>query len=121
MNEEQHLHVLKTKLWKCGWLVVLAYAPPLFALTCIAMPAYEDPATWFQRSGSTMVVISLLAEFKLFSIQAYFDHHDTAMFAIIIPPKAYKNAHKIIVTSATVSIVIGTIIWGYGDIVIKSA
>ena len=82
----------------------------------------EDVTLWFQRSGSLMVLFSVWAEYNLFKIDKLtkptneegvsfedFAHRaalDTDYGTII---KFYKLITAILA-------VIGTVIWGYGDI-----
>lgn len=120
MNEAEHLQTVRIKLWKYGLLSAFAFLPPLIAFLYPAMPVNETTATWFQRSGSLMVVIALLVEFKLFSIQAYFDLYNTAMYVPVDIPKIYRVMYICISTFAALTMVLGTLIWGYGDIIIKN-
>jgi len=90
------------------------------ALFLSYLPENETLSTWFQRSGSLMVVIAIIAEFKLFSLNDYFDLNDTRVFGPVDLPATYKSIYKAIIIVALISMVIGTIIWGYGDIIIKN-
>ncbi len=118
------MQIVKTKLWKYGILGAASFLPPILSI-CIPfsyfapyLPADETSATWFQRSGSLMVAIALIAEFYLVSIQDYFDHNNTAYMSPITLPKKYKTTHKCIIYLTMLYILIGTIIWGYGDAIV---
>jgi len=126
MEDIEHLKIVKSKLWKYGLLCVVSFLPPILSI-CIPyslflsyLPENETLSTWFQRSGSLMVVIAIIAEFKLFSLNDYFDLNDTRVFGPVDLPATYKSIYKAIIIVALISMVIGTIIWGYGDIIIKN-
>jgi hypothetical protein len=45
-------------------LCLCAVVPPLFSLTGIFAPEDEALGLWFQRSGTVMTVLAVLAQFK---------------------------------------------------------
>ena len=120
MDETEHLSVVRTKLWKYGFISIAVYIPPLLSLYQPIIPEGETVASWFQRSGSLMVIIGVWAEYKLFSLNDYFDLNDTRVFAPINPPDAYKKIYIVITTVTAVGILLGTLIWGYGDVIINN-
>ncbi|WP_299178790.1 hypothetical protein [uncultured Neptuniibacter sp.] len=122
MEEHEHIDRVKSKLWKYSLLCAASFMPPIIA---ISMPFYlvspylsenETLSTWFQRSGSLMVIIAIITEFKLYSLNDYFDLNNTRMFVPVDLPKTYKSTYFVISIVALMSMLIGTLIWGYGDI-----
>ncbi len=120
MDEIEHLHIVKIKLWKYGLLSVAAFLPPFITVYYPLMPEGETTASWFQRSGSLMVIIAIWTEYKLFSMNDYFDLHDTRYVVPIDLPKTYKQIYTLITIIAALAMVFGTLIWGYGDVFIKN-
>lgn len=66
----------------------------------------DDPATWFGRSGAVITVLALLSEAQL--------SEGTGRLNNAMSTK-YKATFTIWRAVALVSAVIGTLIWGYGD------
>jgi hypothetical protein len=120
MDESEHLHIVKTKLWKYGFISITVYIPPLLSIFQPLIPEGETLASWFQRSGSLMVLIGVYAEYKLYSLNDYFDLNNTRMFAPINPPDQYKTIYILITTITAIGILLGTLIWGYGDVIINN-
>ena len=101
-------------------MVAVGFLPPIISLYYPVMPQGETLSSWFQRSGSLMVIISIIAEFKLFTLNDYFDIHDTRVFGPVDLPKTYKPIYILITLLAVTGMIFGTLIWGYGDLFIKS-
>ena len=111
---------IKRKLWVYVVVTFLAFFVPLFAAFCPVLPEGEIQATWFQRSGSIMVILGAFIEFRLLAIDGNFDIHDAKYTVPFDLPKTYERAYKILLRLALVVIVLGTLIWGYGDIPFKN-
>jgi hypothetical protein len=96
-------------------LCLCAVVPPLFSLTGIFAPEDEALGQWFQRSGTVMTVLAVLAQFKAAGIA-------TTMIAggtFAETWEAYHKFHRFQVLAAWLSlvlVVIGTLIWAYGDL-----
>jgi hypothetical protein len=78
-------------------------------------PEGETMGTWFQRSGSILVALSVLAEYKLIGINSSVNPGENTTYGnstTVLQVKLYKVISSIVFISA----IIGTIIWGYGDI-----
>jgi hypothetical protein len=96
-------------------LCLCAVVPPLFSLTGIFAPEDEALGQWFQRSGAVMTVLAVLAQLKASGIA-------TTMIAggtFAETWEAYHKYHRFQVLTAWLSlvlVVIGTLIWAYGDL-----
>ncbi|MDC9724326.1 MAG: hypothetical protein PSN44_00185 [Gammaproteobacteria bacterium] len=97
----------------------LAVLVPFAAVFIPWMPEHETIATWFQRSGSAIVVFALLAESR--AINVY-----NILNPVGFPETDFDNARKqynkhpaMFQISSFILIAIGTLIWGYGDILFK--
>jgi hypothetical protein len=80
------------------------------------VPEGELIGSWFQRSGSLMVICAVGAEFKLFRISG--DIFLSGLWTSNEEEIAerYKLRFQIVKYVALVGAVLGTVIWGYGDI-----
>lgn len=108
---------LWTEMKYCLFWLTLAILILLAAVLCPLMPAEESRSSWFQRSGSIVVVLSIWVQFKLLSIQTYLDQ-DAYNIPIEVPGW-YFGAYQYISRITVIVMLCGTIIWGYGDIILK--
>jgi hypothetical protein len=97
-------------------LCLCALLPPLLSLTDIFRPEDEPLGQWFQRSGIVMTVLAVLAHFKAAGIT-------TRMIAGGTFAETWEAYHKynrfqtLAAWLSLILIVIGTLIWAYGDLV----
>ena len=108
---------LRSVLVQCGLLLLVALTVSACAALCPLLPASETQFSWFQRSGSVVVVLTVWVQFKLLSVQTYFDKN-----AYCVPlelSKIYQDWYLIISTINVFAMVLGTVIWGYGDILLE--
>ncbi|ENK2930214.1 hypothetical protein AB3D11_004316 [Vibrio vulnificus] len=124
---------MEHKKYKTEWLLLLAAI--IFAAISVAcdLKSPED-TTWFARSGSIVVLLAVIVEFRLSSyiyedvlkaaqdsakkrgvkvsansiVQANIDARKT------VKPEAPKS-RKVLSIFAHILVVTGTVIWGYGD------
>ena len=103
-------------------LLVLSVAIPISAWHGIFK--YDaDVNIWFQRSGSLMVLFAVWLEYKLFKISNL--TNPTSESGVTWQDLAhrdalntkYDNKIKIYKYITAVLAIIGTVIWGYGDII----
>lgn len=72
---------------------------------------------WFSRSGSVMVLICVIVEYRLGNLQQIgFKDPQKALQHEIVSAGQQAEYKKYIDWFAHFQIVIGTIIWGYGDL-----
>lgn len=81
-------------------------------------PKNDPPEIWFQRSGSFMVVASIWAEFILIRLQGYLDSYNEAYIVITDVPAYLATIQLYISKSTLIFAILGTFIWGYGDLLI---
>jgi hypothetical protein len=96
-------------------LCLCAVITPLFSLTGFFRPEDEPLGQWFQRAGIVMTVFAVLAHFKAAGIAATMIARGT--FAETW--EAYHKYNRLqtrAVWLSLVLIVIGTVIWAYGDL-----
>lgn len=82
----------------------------------------DDVSIWFQRSGSLMVLFAVWAEYKLFKVhrltmpmseggETYQDAAHTGELKT-----KYGKILNVINFISAILVIMGTVIWGYGDI-----
>ncbi|MFT7043664.1 MAG: hypothetical protein ACJAW7_002426 [Candidatus Azotimanducaceae bacterium] len=110
--------IVFSELLKCIPLFLISIAVVAAAYNSILIPCEEKPAIWFQRSGSVVVVFAVWIEYKLFNINGYIN--PTGLIASFdeINNQKYGTIHKIASGLAAILAVSGTVIWGYGDLLI---
>lgn len=106
------------RIWLCGLLLIPALAAPIFAYYGFLMPDSELQGVWFQRSGSIAVIIAIFSELLLAKLNSYpglqsslkdiGNYGDPIWFHLFF--------YKLVYFTAGLIAVIGTIIWGYGDL-----
>jgi hypothetical protein len=103
------------------WAILIALSLITPILACFFKPSSETLNIWFQRSGAITVVLSLLAEIKSNSIEkiAIVKEH-TFLYCNMYLKSCYEFKVKIINYSTYLVVAIGTIIWGYGDLLISA-
>jgi succinate dehydrogenase/fumarate reductase cytochrome b subunit len=95
-------------------LCLCAVVPPLFSLTGIFRPEEEAVGQWFQRSGAVMTAFAVFAHFKAGGIATMI-----AGTTFAETWEAYHKYNRLQALAAWLSlvlVVIGTLIWAYGDL-----
>ena len=93
----------------------------LVAIISVVADYYSTDYNWFARSGSVVVLLAAFVEFKVSS--HIYDDIQRAQFMqtkvkMSLPFKAKPTESKRKVSlAAHILLVIGTIIWGYGDLI----
>jgi hypothetical protein len=96
-------------------LCLCAVITPLFSLTSIFRPEDEPLGQWFQRAGIVMTVFAVLAHFKAAGIATMI-----AGVPFAETWEAYHKYNRLQSLAAWLSpalVLIGTLIWAYGDLV----
>jgi hypothetical protein len=76
-----------------------------------------NPETFFARSGAVMVILSIFVEFQLAK-----ESHKMLHNNFFLKNKGYKTIpilpvrHSILSWFAHILVVLGTFVWGYGDL-----
>lgn len=106
------ININKYKLFKTEIILLL------LSVLCVAV-SYSISAEFFARSGSIMVLFSVIIEYRLLSAQNI--HIDRKVKTAVYSgkPTNIKNTkeHKNMSIIAHIFVVLGTLIWGYGDLI----
>jgi uncharacterized protein YjeT (DUF2065 family) len=97
-------------------LILIAVIIPVLAFSGILKPENEQAGIWFQRSGSITVLLSLTAEYIISRLHgiirpAGFTSDETEMIRVKL-----ESPLMVLRYIGGAVAVVGTIIWGYGDL-----
>ncbi|PTQ87642.1 hypothetical protein C8R28_100487 [Nitrosomonas ureae] len=98
-------------------LLVVAYAIPLFFYYYSYL---TGEGHWFSRSGSLMVILGAFLEYRNFGIQQYLREKRDETWKpdpIIVNQLRSRKPFDILLLT---SLVLGTAIWGYGDLLFNN-
>ena len=79
---------------------------------------YKD-LTWFERSGSLMVLFSAIVEFRNIKLQQAINDKAAVSaegIAGVLIPTSQPPMRQFIIVVTHIFIIIGTFVWGYGSI-----
>ncbi|MEX1215726.1 hypothetical protein [Saccharospirillum sp.] len=99
-------------------LLVLGVIPTSLALILDWQPEGDSPGVWFQRSGSILVVFSVLADAILASLFTSLFPGSQTVVLTDDDAVSLKPLYTIVSIFAVVFTVVGTVIWGYGDLLL---
>ena len=111
----EYVPKVKINLWYAFALLVLAVAVTAMAYLGLLRPQEEEQSIWFQRSGSVMVVCAIWAEIRLFKIDNLVNPSGlvSAEFRTFEP---FKRWYFFLRIAGFFIAILGTMVWGYGDI-----
>jgi len=96
----------------------LSIVIPSISFLCAYIYFYEDQASLFQRSGFIMVIMAAASETNAFRMNELLSPRELVFVDIQKFQKKYILTAKRSKTIATILIAVGTIIWGYGDLIL---
>jgi hypothetical protein len=108
---------LKLELGFIVSLIVCAIGAGLFAYSGWLKPENDSPGIWFQRSGSITAIFSAFAQFR---INNFLERIRGGTFA-----ESWGLYNKFIGRQGMISWavtligVIGAVVWGYGDLILR--
>ena len=108
----------KKNLWICFLGAIAVITIPVLALSVPVRPVGEEIGVWFQGSGSIMTVLCLVLELKLFSIHGVLFPSGYVSVGFDEFKEKYLPFYKALSVSILILTAVGTIIWGYGDLML---
>ncbi|MCF1443251.1 hypothetical protein ACI2VK_15075 [Ralstonia nicotianae] len=84
-------------------------------------PAGEAVATWWQRAGAPVAVFAFIAQNKCQYLGALLTPGSFTSAEMESLRGKYRRTHQISLSAAIFLTVIGTVVWGYGDLFVKTA
>lgn len=116
--EKEDREILKALLSSLP-LIILAIIFPVLAAHAFLKPDTELLPQWFQRSGSITVMFSVWCEYNLAKVNGYIYPSGLVALDDAQLSEKYKKIYKIARYFGVLLAISGTIIWGYGDQLIK--
>jgi len=114
-------NAIKSSLLTTLPIVVAAILIPFIALNIPSlMPESETVATWFQRCGAIVVTLAVWIEIKNNAISGYIYPSGISTSEYVVLKKDYGLYFNLIKWSGFILAIIGTLIWGYGDILLQN-
>ncbi len=119
--EAKARRTIEKSLWTTLPIILLAISVPIIALLVPSLvPEDELLATWFQRCGSIVVALAVWIEIKNNIISGYLYPSGLSTSDFEVLKKDYRLYFNLVKWSGFVLAILGTIIWGYGDIPLKN-
>jgi len=107
--------LIKIEIIKALALFLLSLASPI--VLGFLKPETQDAALWFQRSGSVMVVLALLAELRVLAVDGLvIARSNSFLYCHIYIKQKYNSMLKFINCMSYFIIAFATLIWGFGDL-----
>ncbi|MPS37814.1 hypothetical protein D8S93_03940 [Vibrio sp. VGrn 2] len=107
---------IERKLLYCIPLLILAVITPILAWYSFIIPDKEAPAMWFQRSGSLTVLFAVWMEYNLMKVNEHVFPSGHIFSQQEALAKKYQPIFKVAQYIAVLLAIVGTVIWGYGDL-----
>ncbi|MFT6655290.1 MAG: hypothetical protein ACJAWI_002063 [Marinomonas primoryensis] len=106
-------------LYQVAIALIIGALLPICTLIIPWQPEGEALATWFQRSGSILVVITVFCEFKLLKISSSVDPGESTITYGHNVGDLQLKCYRFLSSSVLFLAIVGTLIWGYGDIPLR--
>jgi len=98
-------------------LIFLAIVAPIAAYKGIYIFPGESVESWFQRSGSVTVLFAVWTEYNLSKANGYISPSGIITNEQEELSNKYKLAYNLIRYFGVLLAIVGTMIWGYGDLI----
>lgn len=107
--------IVSQEIYKWFALVIICLLTPILLLMIDVKE--ETTAVWFQRSGSVMVALALLADIRVIKIDRLIIARDHSfLYTHIYIEQKYNKKLNFVRYMSYLLVAIGTVIWGYGDL-----
>lgn len=107
-------------IWILVWMAV-ALSALIISLIPALIPGEQTLPGWFQRSGSITTIGALFISIYVNRMRDRLEGKFTADLAGIEVFRRIELPFKIAAFSAVALSIVGTIVWGYGDVLIAKA
>jgi hypothetical protein len=117
MPKDTNTIVIKGLIFGCA-IAMIGILIPVFTWQGLLKPVNEPLGIWFQRSGSIVVILAVGLEYNLLKLQSNVTISGMLKTVEKHQIKNYTPLYKGLQLIAAVLAIVGTLIWGYGDLVI---
>ena len=105
-------------MYGCYLLLFISLIAP-FVGYCDMRPEFETRETWFQRSGALTTIFALLSTTLRDLTSSFLYSGGFGEKAKLIVKQEFQLRFALVFAVGFVLTVVGTIIWGYGDTILK--
>lgn len=100
--------------------IALLCGAALFGLASLCASVYANDGLWFARSGAIMVLLAVVVDYRVAKVQQNRNAEATMLAGLLQIPMSgdLSKAEQRISRSAHILAIAGTVIWGYGDLII---
>lgn len=121
MTDQEIEASIKRNLRIAVSLLIFAFVVPVISVLLDFCATRSDPFYWFQRSGSITVLFAVIAEYFLFRVDGDINPPPSSYVAEMKWNDRYGDKHRFCSVLALMLAVLGTFIWGYGDILFRAS
>lgn len=100
-------------------LIIFGVLAPILSYYSVFIPEDEKRAVWFQRSGSLSVLFGVWIEYNLSKVNEHINLSGLWVTEQETLRDEYNLKYSIVQYVGIFLAVMGTLIWGYGDILIS--
>ncbi len=82
---------------------------------------YKDDGSWFSRAGSVLVIFSVIVEYRIVMNRSMQNTYAPGIQKTIIDLPSGQHltgGEKVVKHITHLSLLFGTLVWGYGDLII---
>lgn len=117
----QHERKIEQTVRAIAAFLTLAVLALLLPFVDVLRPAGESVATWWQRAGAPVAVFAFIAQNKCQYLWSLLTPGSFTSVEMESLRAKYRRTHQISLSVAIILTVIGTVVWGYGDLFFKAA
>ena len=100
--------------------LLIAVVMTIFPLLGFFRPVTESMGSWWQRAGAPVAIFAFLAQNKAQHFGALITPGSFTGPDIERLRAKYRKSQQLGIAASTVLTVVGTLIWGYGDLAVKA-
>jgi len=97
----------------------MALVFPIISLAIDIFGKGANPLYWFQRSGAVAVFLAAWGEYKLYQINIIINPSPSGWASEPKWRNKYGSKYKYFSYTALGLVIVGTLVWGYGDLPFK--
>jgi hypothetical protein len=117
VHHENRIRTTRYRMWA---LLLMALLMTLLPFSAFLRPAAESVGTWWQRAGAPIAILAFLAQNKAQYLGALITPGSFTSPEMESLRLSYKPSQQFGACAASALTVAGTVIWGYGDLVLNA-
>ncbi len=110
---------MKRNIWFSLIVITISLLIPILAWNSVLKPESEFVNIWFQRSGSLMTIFALIADVLIVNIHQLLYPSGYVDVDFDEFKKKYYPVYIVLTVIAVALTISGTLVWGYGDLIVN--